>query len=214
MSELDSVAGITVSVEDDPPPIVRALANDLVAALADPSFAEATRAAVGVVAVRSALTPQAATVRLGDGRVELVHGTDGDADVTATTDSAENDSAAIEGPAELAGWAARLLDPPLPSLSQAAKRFWSVLSSRPGAPDALLVVELDGGEHRRYGAEEGRTCELHGTEQGLLTVLAGRASAIEAAFVGAIQMRGTFPDISVLSGAGYEIRYGNEALDG
>ena len=214
MRELDSVAGIAVSVEDDPPPIVRALANDLGAALADTSFAEATHAATGVVAVRSALTPQAATVKLGGGRVELVHGVDGNADVTATTDSSEDGGAAIEGPAELAGWAARLLDPPLPSLPEAAERFWSVLSSRPGAPDALLVVEPRDGEQHRFGADEGRTCELHGDGDGLLTVLTGRASAIEAAFIGAIRIRGTFPDISVLSGAGYEIRYGNGALDG
>jgi hypothetical protein len=214
LSEQDRVAGIAVAVEDDAPPVVRALANDLAAALADPAFAEATRTLTGTVAVRSALTPQAATVTLAGGRVELAHGADGPADVTATTDSPGDGGAAIEGSGELAEWAVRLLDPPLPSWADAAERFWDVLSSRPGAPDALLVVELDGGERRRFGAEDGPACELHGSESGLVAMLTGRNSMIEAAFEGAVQIRGTFPDLSTLSGAGFAIRYGNGAADG
>jgi hypothetical protein len=214
LSELDRVAGIAVSVEDDPLPVVAALANDLTSALTNAAFADATRTASGTVAIRSALTPQAATVRVADGRVELAHGTDGDADVSATIGAAGDGGAAIDGSGELAEWAARLLDPPLPSWQQAAERFWAVLSSRSGAPHALLVVELGSGEQRRFGSEDGSACELHGAADGLVALLTGRTSMIEAAFEGAVQIRGTFPDLSTLSGAGFEIRYGDGAVDG
>ncbi len=215
MREPDSAAGVVVSVEDDAPPFVRAVAADLLEALTDPGFATATRAVSGTASIRSAVTPEAAAVIVDDGRIEIAAGPGAERPgVTATIDQPGSPGAAIEGDGDLAEWTARLLDPPLPSWESAAERFWEVLSSRPGGPDGLLVVELDEGGQRRFGREGGRTCELHGAAPGLVRMLTGRASAIEAAFEGEIHLRGTFPDLSTLSGAGYAIRYGHGMPDG
>jgi hypothetical protein len=212
-------AAIAVSVEDDPPPVVRAIARDLGACLEDPSFADLTRRVVGVVAIRSASTPEAATLRIADGSVSIAHGKANDAEVTATAELSGSQSAdpRIEGSGdrpELAQWLSWVLDPPAPRWPEAAERFWAVLSRMRGAPDALLVVDVDGGDRRRFGAENGAACEIHGTPAGLVTVFTGRATLMEAAFERAVHVRGRFPDLSVLSGAGFEIRYGGRASDG
>ena len=212
MAALIEVAGIEVSVEADPPPVVRGLAGDLVACLDDDSFAELTRRAGGVVGVRSATTPEAVTARIADGRVALAHGQGGEPDVTATAElGSVGADPAIEGGdrhPELAEWTARLLRPPTPPLELAAERFWSQLSRLRRSTRALVLVDLESGERRRYGPDEGPACELHGTPGGLLAVLTGRSSAIEAAFDGTVFIRGSFPDLSVLSGAGFRVRYG------
>jgi hypothetical protein len=212
-------APIALSVEDDPPPVVRAIVRDLAACLEDRSFADATRRAAGVVGIRSASTPQAVTLRIADGAISIAHGTAEDAEVTATAELSGGEDAhpRIEGSGkrpELAEWLSRLLEPPAPRWPEAAERFWAVLSRMRGAPDGLLVVDLDGGDRRRFGSEAGSACEIQGSPDGLLSVLTGRVSLMEAAFEGTVYVRGRFPDLSVLSGAGFRIRYGDRAPDG
>jgi hypothetical protein len=216
---LIEVAGIEVAVEEDPPPVVMAIARDLATCLRDAAFADATRRMRGVVSVRSASTPQAATVRIADGAVSVAHGTADDAEVTATAELAGSVDASplIEGSGErpeLAEWASRLLDPPSPPWPDAAEHFWALLSSRPGAPPALRVVDLEQGEERRFGSKEGSPCEIHGSPEGLVALFTGRVSMMDAAFEGTVYTRGRFPDLSVLSGAGFEIRYGGAPTDG
>jgi hypothetical protein len=207
-----------IEVEHDPRPVVRALARDLAACLEDNDFDAETRGAHGVVAVRSASTPEAATLRIENGRVSISHGADEDADVTATAVLAGSDGAPrIDGSREhpkLAEWASRLLDPPTPAWPEAAERFWAVLSSKPGAPGAMLAVDLETGKERRFGSDAGSACEVHGPPAGLVSVFTGRVSLMEAAYDGTVCVRCRFPDLSVLSGAGFEIRYGGEPADG
>ena len=102
----------------------------------------------------------------------------------------------------------------MPPWQECGERFWSVLERMSGAPGALLLVNLDDGERRRYGRQHCAAHEIHATTDGLLTVLTGRVSLMEAAFDGTVRVRGTFPDLSVLSGAGFEIRYGDRATGG
>ena len=207
-----------IEVEEDAPPVVGAIAHDLASCLGDRSFAEQTDRVRGVVGVRSTDTPEAATIRIGDDTVSISHGVADDAEVVATAglSRAADTSPRIEGGREhpdLAGWVARVLDPPTPPWPAAAERFWSVLSPMPGAPPALVVVDLDGDERRRFGAAEGRACELHGAPDGLVAVLTGRVSAMEAAYDRTVLVRCSFPDLSVLSGAGFRIRYGGPQAD-
>ena len=206
-------------MEDDPPPVVRAIARDLAACLEDPSFADATRRAAGVVGIRSASTPEAVTLRIADGAISIAHGTTENAEVTATAElsGSEHDEPRIEGSGkhpELAEWLSRVLDPPAPRWPDAGERFWAVLLRMRGAPDGLLVIDLDGGDRRRFGSEAGSTCEIQGNPDALVAVFTGRASVMEAAFEGTVYVRGRFPDLSVLSGAGFQIRYGGRAPDG
>jgi hypothetical protein len=152
------------------------------------------------------------TVRIAEDGVALTHGQHGEPDVVATAElgiaTADADIDTSGDHPELAEWTSRLLRPPAPPLAAAAERFWSELSRLQRTPRALVVVDLESGERRRYGPDDGPACEVHGTPGGLLAVLTGRISAIEAAFDGSVFIRGSFPDLSVLSGAGFRVRYG------
>lgn len=207
-------AAIVLRVEDDPPPVVRALGNDLAARLQDPAFAEATRRVRGVVSLRDASTPQAATIRVGDQGVTVTHGVAETAELRAKVDLGGTGEPELDGAREhpeLADWLRALLNAELPGWPEAAERFWSVLSRMAGAPAALRVVDLETGEDRRYGSPRGRAYEVQGPADGLVDVLSGRASVVDAAFAGRVFVRGSFPELSVLSGAGFRVRYG---LDG
>lgn len=171
------------------------------------------------MSVADADTPQALTLRLGDGSISLARGAAEDAEVRATvalagTARAKARLAGAEGRPDLARWVAGLLDPPGLSWQEAADRFWSVLSEMRGAPAALLVVDTEGGEEHRYGAADGRAYELHGAPEALTAVLTGRAPLLDAAFEGKVFVRGSFPELSLLTGAGFTIRYGGEDWDG
>lgn len=204
-------AAPALRVEDDPPPVVRALAKDLAARLEDPGFAATTRGLRGTVSLRDADTPQAVAIRLDDQGVSLAHGAAEGAELRATVDLRGEAESTLDGETEhpqLARWLRDLLSSELPEWPEAAARFWSMLAAMPGAPEALLVVELPSGEERRFGAPDGRAYELHGDPEGLARVLCGRVSPVEAAFAGTVFVRGSFPELSVLSGAGFRIRYG------
>ena len=204
-------------MERDPTPLVAATANDLDACMADADFAAATERLRGVVSLRAAATPQAVTLRLDADEVSLAHGFDAAADVRVTLaedHAAPGDGGRGRGRAPgLAGWVERLLEPPEPGWADAAERFWSALSEMRGAPEGLLVVNLDTGEELRFGAEGG-AYEIHGPTAGLVAVLTGRARLIDAAYEGIVFIRGSFPELSVLTGAGFAVRYGRDAGDG
>ena len=204
-------------MERDPTPLVAATANDLDACMADADFAAATERLRGVVSLRAAATPQAVTLRLDADEVSLAHGFAAAADVRVTlADDHAAPATEVEGAAEhpeLAGWVERLLEPPEPGWEDAAERFWSVLSEMRGAPEGLLVVNLDAGDELRFGAEGG-AYEIHGPTAGLVAVLTGRARLIDAAYEGIVFIRGSFPELSVLTGAGFAVRYGRGAGDG
>ncbi len=203
-------ASVTIELEEDSTPFVRAIAADLSACLTDARFAEETARLEGSVLVRSAATPEAATVRLGDGVASIRHGGDEVAGAAAVVDPGGGEPQISAAGAEpgLAAWLEALLQPPLPSWQEAAERFWAAVSRMDGAPEALLVVDLDSGEQRRLGSERGSAYEIQGNPGALVRVLTGRTSLILAAFEGSVFIRGSFPQLSVLSGAGFAVRYG------
>jgi hypothetical protein len=96
-----------------------------------------------------------------------------------------------------------ILSDATPDWPEAADRYWSVLSEMPGAPSGLRIVDLGSGEERAHG--DGRAYEIHGSSEALLEVLSGRAPLIDAAFEGKVFIRGTFAELSVLTGACFAI---------
>jgi hypothetical protein len=203
--------GVELRVEEDPPPVVRALEGDLAERLADPAFAEATRHLRGAVSLRDATTPQSATIRLTGSGIALAHGSSGDAEIHATVALGDSGEPRIEGAAEhpeLAEWLRALLSRPPIDWPQAAAEFWSALAGMGGAPAALRVVELETHEERRFGSRDGRAYEVHGPADDLVDVLSGRVPLVHAAFAGTVFVRGSFAELSVLAGAGFRVRYG------
>ena len=205
--------GPRIEIEDDPTPLVLALRAELEQRLEDPEFATLTGSLRGSVALRAGAGPEAATIELGD-PITIRHGSDR-AQAVATLDSRQRwDGAAIEGEdghSELARWLRELAAPPQGSWREAAARFWTELEPAPGAPAALLVVNLETAERERFGDGE-RAYEIHGRSEDLLALLEGRSSLIEEAFERRIYIRGRFPEISVLAGAASRVRLTNRPI--
>jgi hypothetical protein len=204
---------IQLSIEDDPTPMVLSLRSDLVRQLADPAYAELTASIRGRATIREPGTPEAVTATIADGRVSLVHGATDGVQVIATLGPAGRrpllSADAKANYPELSDWLTRLLAPS-EDWTGAAERFWEALEPLPGAPPGLLVVELDGGEERRFGDGE-RAYELHGRAEDLTALLEGRRELITEAFERRVFIRGTFPEISVLAAAALEVRTGGRA---
>jgi hypothetical protein len=202
---------VDLRVEEDPPPVVRALARDLASRLSDRGFSEATAGLVGTVSLRDAATPQAATIRLRGDSIALVHGEGGTADIHATVSLGEPGEPELDGATEhpeLAEWLRALLAPERVGWEEAAAGFWQALHEMAGAPGALRVVELESGAERRFGSPEGYAYELHGRSEELAAVMTGRVPVVDAAFTGRVFVRGSFAELSVLAGAGFRVRYG------
>jgi hypothetical protein len=94
---------------------------------------------------------------------------------------------------------------------EASERYWTVLSKMPGAPRGLRVVDLDSGAECTLG--DGDAYEIHGSAAELREVLTGRVALIHAAFEGKVFIRGTFAELSVLTGACFAIADGAAADD-
>lgn len=199
--------GPQIAIEDDPTPLVLALAADLARRRRDPAFDELTAATRGKAGVRVGAGPEAATVDLAiEGSIR--HGLVG-AQVVATLCPDHRwdggDIAGADDHPELARWVSELASPPPGDWREATRRLWAELESAPGAPRALSVVELDSGEEERCG-DGGRAYVIRGRAEPLLNLLEGRSALMEEASAGSIQIRGTFPEISVITGACWRVR--------
>jgi hypothetical protein len=207
---------IQLSIEDDPTPMVLSIRTDLARCLADPGYAELTATIRGTATIREAATsPEAVTATIADRSVILAHGAVDGVQVIATLDGpggrATLSADAKANHPELAAWVTQLLAPST-DWAGAAERFWAALEPLPGAPAALLVVDLDSGEHLRFGPE-GRAYEMRGRAADLTAVLEGRRELIAEAFERRLFIRGSFPEISVLAAAALEVRTGGGPAD-
>ena len=201
---------LTVTVEDDPVPIVLVLAATVRRAARDAKLAAAMRSAKGSVAMRSTVDPQAATIRFADGRVHVTRGVAADAGIVISVDvNAMSDpnppKPKVEGIArhpKLALLAAKVLEPPHGTWAEEAQRFWAFAAGHPGVPTGMRVV-CTGPEASRGEITLGDATapfEVHGTEHALLNVFTGNSVLGEDLFAGKVQAVGSFAHLAELTG--------------
>lgn len=196
-----------IRTEPDAPPIVLILAATLRRAAADPKLAATLARMQGVAALKSALDPQAATMRFTRGRVEIERGVAADATVVVEADLATmNDpdppKPKVTGAARHPQFAlalGKVLDPPKPAWQDAARDFWSFAARQRGMPAALEVVNTDTGEKLLLGGGEPR-CELHGTGHRLTGLFTGNSVLGEELLAGKLAFVGTLQHVAVLTG--------------
>lgn len=200
--------GLRIAREEDASPVVRLVAR-ILGDTVRLGCAEGLGRTAGVVVVRSHDTPQAATVALGDGQVEVTGGAAGEPDATLVVDLNARFALTKEptGDADLAACVLRALRPPVPHWSVAATRFWEATRDIPGIPDVLLVQAAgpDGVERDRFG-QGTSTYGIAGPADLLAGVFSG-ADDFLAALAAGVQVQGTLSQLSVMTAASWKVRF-------
>jgi hypothetical protein len=199
----------TITLEDDPVPIVRVLGVTLGRAAANPALAQTMDGMQGRVVLRSTTDPQAVTVTFAKGHVTVAHGADPGAELTISADletmghpgaPKPKVKGAVSHP-KLALAASKVLDPPVEGgWRGAAHDFWAWAGGRAGCPPSLRLVCTDEGGELHVGAPEGDGFEIHGPAWALTAVLTGQDHVGAAALAGRVQAVGDFPTLNRLVG--------------
>jgi hypothetical protein len=201
---------LVVTVEDDPTPLVRVAARLMRLTLLHRADvlqeAGRTRATVSVASRDDA---QALTCTFRPGSIHLRHGAVTDADASLVVDVAEDlalESEASTGDEALQGLVDRLLHPPVPYWRDAAQSFWDRTGADRGMPQELVVHCTD--EEARLVLGDGATTyTLSASGADLARVLSGAAPLLDSVFSGAVAIRGTLPQLSVMAGASNKVRF-------
>ncbi len=202
-------AALAIAIEDDATPFVRQIAQALRRAARTGHAVEVLGGAAGALAVRSHDTPQAATITLGEGTVEVASGVRVVPDATVVVDVHARFASVqeVEGDGVLAAAALSALQPPLPHWREAAASFWNETREIAGIPDVLVVdaVGPDGIEHGRFGV--GATEYLLAGPADLLAGIFTGADDFLAALAAGVQVKGTLSQLSVMTAASWKVRF-------
>ena len=204
-----------VETEDDPTPIVLIVAATLRRAEETPKLAAMMHGAKGSVALRSTVDPQAATIRFGDGRVRVERGVAPDTDVTISTDvnrMADEDAPKpkVSGAAthaRLALTASKVLDPPIGSWRDEARRFWARIADHPDTPRGVHVICTDEHSQITIGAEPAEF-EIHGTAHRLTALFSGSTVFGQEVLDGHLYAVGSLEHLAVLTGRSLDVAFG------
>jgi len=195
---------VTISTEHDPTPAVlfaaRVLRQRLVAGGGSVSGLE------GATALQSASDPQAVTVRVADGAVELSHGVAPDAERVVEVDIDGPFSPTAPEALDDTGRAlVEILSAPLPTWQDSLGVFWELSKDVRGMPASLEVLCSDGTE-AVVGSGEPRY-RIAGSPEALERVFYGVDIFLYAVVGGAITVEGSGSQLSVLTGASWRARF-------
>ena len=206
-----TAAALDVRIEDDASPIVRLIGRTLRDSARVGNPMPALREAAATVVVRSHDTPQVATVVFGDDGVVTVHGgaaAGSDAAIVVDVNGRFTPAAGSVGDADLVAAVLDALSPPLPDWRTAAESFWRASRGLPGVPDVLVAVTEgpEGLEQAVVG--DGETQYLiAGAPDALAGVFSGADDLFATLATGALGIRGTMSQLSVMIGASWKVRY-------
>jgi hypothetical protein len=158
----------------------------------------------GVIALRSSIDKQSATLRFDSGRVSVSPGVAPDAGLVITLDF--EDAAAkpkVKGALRhplLGLAAAKVLDPPMGTWQQEAAAFWAFAQNAPRMPRSLLVVCTDDGSRVQFGEAGEPDYQVHGTAKALVSAFGGSSVLINDVLNGRLLVVGSLEHASVLTG--------------
>jgi hypothetical protein len=198
---------VDITLEDDPTPLVKILGAILQRSARHPALVSKLQGMQGVVALKSSVDPQAATIRFDNGTVKLEHGVAADSGVVIETDLTKmNEPNApkpkVSGAArhlKLALAVSKVLEPPTGSWQDEARAFWAFAHDHPRMPAALLVVCTDDGARLTLG-DGPPEYELHGRAHALLSVFTGGSVLGEDMLNGKLYGVGSLQHLAELTG--------------
>ena len=201
---------IAVVPEADATPLVRLLTRTIRASLLQRPDLAALPTGLGPVVVRSAGDAQAATVVTSADGIRVVGGADAAARAVLTVDiprRLEVVGSDADGHESLVRFVSDLLRPTLPEWRDAARSFWAATGSDVGMPRALVIENSEvEGDVLQLGDGMPRYV-IHGSPDRLAGVFTGADSFLDEVFAGSLRVRGTLPQLSVMAGASYKVRF-------
>jgi hypothetical protein len=196
--------------EPDATPLVRLLTRTIRSSLSQRPDLLSTSSGHGIVVIKSAADTQIATVEANGEGVRVVSGAHPDARAVLTVDLARRlkvTEVSADGHDDLVATISSLIKPSLPSWSDAAREFWSRTGADTGMPSSLLIQNADqDGEVLELGAGLPRYI-VHGTADALAGLFAGADSFLDEVYAGNLKVRGTLPQLSVMAGASFKVRF-------
>jgi hypothetical protein len=200
-------APVQIALEDDPTPLVRILGAILQRAARKPALQSKLGSMRGVVALKSSVDPQAATIRFDKGRVTLEHGVAADSGVVIEADLLRlNEPNApkpkVRGAARHPKFAlavSKVIDPPAGPWQDEARAFWEFARDHPRMPRTLLIVCTDDGSRLTLG-EGTPDYELYGSARALVSVFTGGSVLGEDLLNGKLQAVGSLQHMAELTG--------------
>jgi len=200
---------LSVTTEDDAPPLVRLIGRTLRDSARAGHAHEALSQSVGTVAVRSHDTPQAATVGFDGGNIAVTSGIPVSPDATIVVDLEARFAPVGEptGDASLAAGTVVALTPPLCHWRDAAQTFWQATRDIPGVPDVLAVVaDGPGGRDEAYFGDGSGEYLMAGPAEVLTGVFSG-ADDFLASLAAGVHVKGTLSQMSVITRAFWKVRF-------
>ena len=198
---------LAITIEDDAAPLVRLIGRTLRDSARLRHTADELAGAAGVVGVRSHDTPQAATITLAGGRIDVTAGVLAEPDATVVVDLHDRFAAAeVTGAESLAAVVLRALRPPLPHWREAAQRFWDATRAIPGIPDVLVVEVQDPDGPERGEVGSGETSYLMAGRSDLLAGVLSGTDDFLAALAAGLQVKGALSQLSVMTAASWKVR--------
>jgi len=169
----------------------------------------------GVLALRSSVDFQAATIRFDRGHVRLESGAAPDAGLVITLNF-DDDSVkpkvkgALRHP--LLGLAAsKVLDPPARPWRDEAAAFWSFAQNAPRMPRSLLVVCTDDGTRAQFGEPGEPEYQVHGTAKALQSAFGGSSIFLQDVLDGKVLVVGSLEHASIMTGRSIAWAMGGDA---
>jgi hypothetical protein len=201
---------IAVVPEADATPLVRLLTKTLRTSLAQDPDRAFLPLDSGVVVITSAADAQVASVTVTDDEIRVTSGKDSAARATLTVDIAKRLEVVgtdADGHDDLVTFVTGLLRPSLSEWQAAAQTFWSATGSDAGMPRTLVIENADvDGDSLRLGDGLPQYV-VHGSADHLAGLFTGADSFLDEVFAGNLLVRGTLPQLSVMAGASFKVRF-------
>jgi hypothetical protein len=208
-----------ITVEDDAPPIVRVFANRLKHSATRPAGEHLINAMQGTFALESTTDPQAVTIKISGGCVELSGGVSRTSNVVLHVDF--NKLGEVGYKPKIDGFLThphltyqigRLLSLPPPNWADSAKRFWSLVFELPDMPRTLKITCTNESRSLSFGettdAQAEPDTEIIADSSTLAEIFTGNAVLLNEVVGGKAWVRTSLQHMAGLSQAGIRMLMG------
>ena len=196
---------VSVELEADPVPIVRAFGTLFRNSLTSKKIADTARSMQGSFALVNTTDPQKLTVTVNRGDISLKRGRDPDVQVTIHGNfdrlSDPRYKPKVEGFFRHPLFAmkiGKLLESPVTNWSDHAKRFWDHNHKIAGMPQAIKVISNDDNRTVTLGESEPEV-EIEGNDKNLSTLFSGGSVLVSEVMTGKVRVKANIKHLTVLS---------------